>query len=386
VRLIALLLLLVAAPAADAATYKVSVRNPGSAVARGWTVEAGSHTLRPKGGVRAHATRVLALRVAGKPRSWSAAGRRCNRKGRRVACRLPARRYLFAPYVDMSLGEPPRLNASGAPATSLGFVTARSGNECDPTWGGYPEYPASGTGAYAVDEVSAYRGNAIPSFGGQAGTELAQVCTSDEQLAAAYEGVIDAYGATRVDFDIEGAEVTAGDGPLRARAIALLQREHPELAVSFTLPSTPTGLDEDALNVVRVAVDNGVRVSTVNAMAMDYGDPVGPGVMGRRARALADALPGQLAPLFPGADTKDLSGVTVMIGRNDDPGETLSRADAEGLAAHAASRHIGMLGMWALGRDRACKTSSASELDEACSGVSQQPYAFTRALGPFATR
>lgn len=391
-RLIALLLLALAAvtgaDAADdaaAAKFKVTVRNPGTEVSHGWTLRAGSRTLRPSGVVKAHASRKLFVKAPASTRRWRAGGRRCAVHRRRVACKLPTERYLFAPYVDMSLGAPPNLNASGARATSLGFVTARGGSECDPTWGGYGEYPASGKNAYARTEVEAYHGQAIPSFGGQAGTDLARVCNTVDDLVAAYRGVIEAYGATRIDFDIEGRELTADDGERRARAISHLQFENPALEVSFTLPSTPTGLDEDALNVVRTAIKNHVLVTAVNAMAMDYGDAVGPGVMGRRARDVARALPQQLEAVKSGQFARIDAGVTVMIGRNDDPGETLSRADAEALAAYAASHGTPMLSMWSLGRDRACtKHGDVTELDEACSGIAQPRWAFTRALGAFA--
>ena len=50
-------------------------------------------------------------------------------------------------------------------------------------------------------------GDVIVSFGGAANHELAEVITSATALQAAYQSMIDAYGLTHIDFDIEGAAV-----------------------------------------------------------------------------------------------------------------------------------------------------------------------------------
>ena len=70
-------------------------------------------------------------------------------------------------------------------------------------------------------------GDVVVSFGGAEGTELALACGDDvDALANAYQSVIDAYGATHVDFDIEGAAVHKTlANTRRAQAIAKLQRD-----------------------------------------------------------------------------------------------------------------------------------------------------------------
>ena len=94
---------------------------------------------------------------------------------------------------------------------TLGFMTARGGTECAPTWGGYAEYEAAGATPYRIDDVRALRkagGDVVVSFGGQAGTELAAACDSVDALKAAYAKVVDAYAAKRLDFDIEGGALS----------------------------------------------------------------------------------------------------------------------------------------------------------------------------------
>ena len=57
----------------------------------------------------------------------------------------------------------------------------------------------------------------IASFGGAANQELAQACSTVDATAAQYEAVIDRYGLTSVDFDIE--EVLTEKNVLMAVAI-----------------------------------------------------------------------------------------------------------------------------------------------------------------------
>src|SRR6201999_2084766 len=120
--------------------------------------------------------------------------------------------YAFAPYVDMSSWPAPDFNdidtRAGVKDVSLGFVVAdKDTHACTPTWGGYKEYPAGGSDAYELAGITALKaagGDGVPSFGGFVNQELATVCGSVDELANAYQQVIDAYGATHIDFDIEG--------------------------------------------------------------------------------------------------------------------------------------------------------------------------------------
>jgi chitinase len=98
------------------------------------------------------------------------------------------------------------------------------------------------------------------SFGGASGKELAATCADAAGLAEAYGAALDAAGATRADFDIEGEQLTdSASVALRSRAIARLQRERPQLEVSFTLPVMPSGLDFGSLALLESANRYDVR-------------------------------------------------------------------------------------------------------------------------------
>jgi chitinase len=66
-----------------------------------------------------------------------------------------------------------------------------------------------------------------------------------------------------------------------------------------------------------------------------------------------------------------------MNGKTDEPGETVTTADFNTMLTYAKSHHIARFTFWSVNRDRQC--TSGSDAD-ACSGISQSPYAFTKII------
>ncbi|MFD3453597.1 chitinase [Streptomyces sp. NPDC058691] len=297
----------------------------------------------------------------------------------------------FLPYVDASQTSVYDMAAavrhSGVDGFTLGFVTARGG--CTPAWDGRDGID-HGPLAARIAALRAAGGTLRVSFGGADGTELASACGSTGELAAAYASVIDRYGLTRVDFDIEGKALSdASATTRRARAVARLQREAKaagrSLTVSFTLPAMPSGLADGAESVVASAVREGVEVGAVNIMAMDYG-PTYTGDMGTYATRAATAAQARVKALLglSDADAWRALEVTPMIGVNDIEGEVFTLRDAAQLAAFAREKGLGGLSMWSADRDRGCAVAADGGTMEAvsnrCSGVGQRSMAFARAL------
>ena len=184
-----------------------------------------------------------------------------------------------APYVDMGAWPTPVLTqlsaATGLKQFSLGFIINGSGT-CTASWFNAFD-PASGWDKSDFDAIRAAGGDVRVSFGGENGTELAQSCTDVASLTAQYQTVVDTYALDRIDFDIEGAAVADhASVDRRSAAIAAVQAAQRakgrDLKVSLTLPVLPTGLTADGLYVLQSAASHGVTVTTVNAMAMDFGD------------------------------------------------------------------------------------------------------------------
>ncbi|MEU6099383.1 chitinase [Streptomyces flaveolus] len=286
----------------------------------------------------------------------------------------------YAPYVSATTAS--ANDTAGSPATyNLAFVIA-SGDDCDPRWNGVQEIGDAAV-ASRVAKLTESGAAVRVSFGGASGKELAATCDSASALAAAYGEALDAAGATRADFDIEGDELTDADSvALRSEAIALLQEERSDLEVSFTLPVMPSGLDADSLALLTSANDHGVKVSTVNLMTMNYGESYG-GDMGEYALTSAKAAHTQLRKVFGTSDADAWRGMalTSMLGVNDVAGETFTLADAAEVRSFAEEKGIAWVSMWATFRDQQCADdASADDALTTCSGVEQQTGAFAKAF------
>ncbi|MFG2355969.1 cellulose binding domain-containing protein [Streptomyces sp. NPDC048521] len=290
----------------------------------------------------------------------------------------------FAPYVDTSLYPAFDLvgaaDATGVKNYNLAFLT--DGGGCTPKWGGVTDLNSDGVAAQ-IGSLRAEGGDVRVSFGGASGSELATTCSSADALAAAYGKAVDAFKLTKVDFDVEGGALpdTAAN-TRRARAIAKLQAQHPDLDVSFTLPVMPEGLTQDGVNLLSDAKSNGVRIHTVNIMAMDYGASYS-GDMGTYAEQAATATEAQVKGVLGLSDPAAWKtvAITPMIGVNDVSSEVFKVDDATQLVNFAKSKGLGRLSMWSATRDKQCDGGPKPTADATCSSISQEKFAFSKAFG-----
>lgn len=295
---------------------------------------------------------------------------------------------IAAPYVDMGAWPTPSLpsiaSATGLKQFSLGFVINGSA-ACTASWFGAFD-PASGWDKADFDAIRAAGGDVRVSFGGENGTELAQSCTTVSALAAQYQNVVDAYSLDRIDFDIEGAAVADhASVDRRSAAIAAVQAAQRakgrDLKVSLTLPVLPSGLTADGVYIMQSAKNYGVTVTTVNVMAMDFGDSTAPnpaGKMGAYAIQSAQSTQAQIAQVWTGlsaAQTWAMVGVTPMIGQNDQADEVFGISDAQQLIGFAGQNHLSELAFWAVTRDQPCANGGGLST---CTEISQTPYQFSK--------
>ena len=233
------------------------------------------------------------------------------------------------------------MKASGDKYYTLAFLTPKSG--CTPEW----EDGGDSVGAFTsqINALRAAGGDVIISFGGEAGGELAQTCTSVSNLTAAYKKVVDTYRVTRLDFDIEGSvldNTTANNR--RDQALAMVQAKYPQVHIDFTVPVDPTGLENNALNLLKGAKSKGVKVTIVNIMTMDFGN--GQNALAD-AESAAKATHGQLASIYGGSSASiwGMLGLTPIAGHNDD-NENFTQSNAKTLESFAASNGVGELSFW----------------------------------------
>jgi chitinase len=259
---------------------------------------------------------------------------------------IPA--HYAAPYLQISSSDAGDMAAdqaaTGTKYYTLAFLIPQSG--CTPYW----EDDGSGVGAFA-SQISAIQnsgGNVIISFGGAAGGELAQTCTNVSQLTAAYQNVVNTYGVTRLDFDIEGGVLSDTAATTRRdQALAALQAQDPAVQVDFTLAVAPNGLPTGGGSEYALLQDakaNGVKVSVVNIMTMDFG--AGSNDLAD-AESAAQATAGQLSGLYGISTTAayNMMGLTPIAGTNDD-GTYFSTSNASTLESFAASNGVAELSFW----------------------------------------
>ncbi|MFG2945575.1 glycoside hydrolase family 18 protein [Streptomyces adustus] len=292
----------------------------------------------------------------------------------------------FAPYVDTSLYPAydllANVAATGVKNYNLAFVT--DGGGCTPKFGGVSDLANDGV-ASQIGALRAKGGDVRVSFGGASGSELATTCSSADALAAAYGKAVDAFKLTKVDFDVEGGALpNTAANTKRAQAIAKLQKQHPGLDVSFTLPVMPEGLTQDGVNLLANAKQNGVAINTVNIMAMDYG-PAYSGDMGTYAEQAATATQAQIKSVLSLSDSAAWKAVAVtpMIGVNDVASEIFKVDDAAQLVAFAKSKGLGGLSMWSATRDKQCAGGAKNVADATCSSIAQGDSAFSKAFAAF---
>lgn len=309
---------------------------------------------------------------------------------------------VFAPYVDATLWPTFDFVAvarnQGVKYFTLAFITADPQNR--PAWGGYESYAITGTEFDTamranVATLRSLGGDVAISFGGAAGRELAEVITDVTKLTAAYRSVIQAYGLTHLDFDVEGA-ATADKASVdrRNQAIAALQAEAAaagkELHVRYTLPVLPTGLTPDGMYVLQSAKRYGVAVGVVNGMAMDYGDSAAPnpqGKMGDYAIQVGQSLFNQITEVWgtglTAAQRWAMVGLTPMIGMNDVQTEIFDQQEAREVKAWATAQGIGLLSFWSLNRDRQHPNGRLNYVDLHSSSLVQTPFEFALIFNPF---
>ena len=306
--------------------------------------------------------------------------------------------HLYAPYFETWTTD--ALTAvshdSGVSHFTLAFLETTSRSSCSLAWDGDKAQPVSGKRYF--DEITALRaagGDVIPSLGGwsadQGGTEIGDSCKSVNSIFLAYRDLVTTYDISRIDMDIEGRSLTRTDGITRRnQAIKLLQdwaiSQGRPLTISYTLPTSASGLEASGLAVLQNARANGVRIDLVEPMVFDYYDRTTT-KMGPAAISALTGLHTQLVALMP-AGTPDtqiwaMEGATIMNGIDDYPKKTevTQLGDAQALTDFATLHGMSALSLWAIQRDNGNCVGVGGAND--CSGIAQSPWAFSAILKTF---
>jgi len=284
---------------------------------------------------------------------------------------------LAAPYEYLGWGDPQPpasvIETTGVPDLTMAFMLSKGA--CNPEWDGRRPL-LGGVDQKAIEAVRAAGGDVVVSFGGWSGKKLGSACKTPAELAAAYQKVIDAYSLHAIDIDIEHGEFNNKTTRLRVvEALRSVQQANPGLGISITMGTAETGPERNGLSLIADAASIGFQPSVWTIMPFDFGPAATD--MGHASIRAVEGLDRDLVSAYglTAAAAYEHAGVSSMNGKTDEASETVSVEDFQTIAAFAAAHHLGRLTFWAVNRDRPCKSKPAPE--EECSGIEQQPFAFT---------
>ena len=283
---------------------------------------------------------------------------------------------VFSPYVQVSSDNVVNItdmyNKTGQQYYTFAFINSFNNT---PHWSEEKVYNSS---LYdkQIEQLRRNGGNIMISFGGADGQELATSISNEEDLQKAYQQVIDRYKLTWMDLDIEGESLKdTSSNSRRNKVIAKLQKDNPELVLSYCLPADLKGLSLVGVRLLEDAISKGVSIDVVNAMAMHYGHEVD-NISEKKMAGYVITTANKVREQIEGLELKNTKvGITVVIGNNDE--ETFTIEDAnEVLKWSKQVDWLRFLSFWTANRDNG-NNAGHKELDDSSSGIEQALYGFT---------
>ncbi|MGW3043757.1 hypothetical protein ACWC9T_27770 [Kitasatospora sp. NPDC001159] len=275
------------------------------------------------------------------------------------------------------------MKATGLRQFTLAFLLSDGG--CEPLWDGKRPLTDSNEDT-KIKAIRAAGGDVVASFGGWDGAKLGEKCADSTQLAAVYQKVIDAYQLKAIDIDIEDTELNSADARQRVvEALGVVKAKNPGLRVYITLSAELNGPDAAGADLIARAAKTGVQVDGWVVMPFDFDNH--PGTM---VDATVSALTGLQQALVRAygydADTAwRHTGLSSINGHSDSKDEVVTPADFRAMRDFAAAHHLARFTYWAVNRDRSCSGEFTKESASACSGIQQDPYAFTKIVAGYHT-
>ncbi|MCR5737197.1 MAG: hypothetical protein K6G64_06080 [Eubacterium sp.] len=292
--------------------------------------------------------------------------------------------HVFAPFVDIasyvndsefavagSLSLEKMYRDTGILYYNLGFITATTGGsvnngKVDWSWGGYSTISENSTDKFqlngikkSINYIRSKGGDVIISVGGLNEGNLFQATQDEDVLFNTYMDIVQGYGLTRLDLDIEGNGQGKQINIANAKALKRVQAAT-GVEIVLTLPVLPTGLTDLGRGTMEAYIENGVDVKMVNIMAMCYGSGVVyPGETYAQASVRAiDNTAQQIKTAYAsiGTNISDATaygkvGVTVSIGEESASFPIWTTDYSEVVNQKAIDSNIGMTSFWCLNRD-----------------------------------
>lgn len=158
-------------------------------------------------------------------------------------------------------------------------------------------------------------------------------------------------------------------------ALKTVRANNPGIKVYVTFGTGQNGPDS---SLIGKAAASGLTVDSWTIMPFNFG---GAGQnMGQLTVRAAEGLKTVVKNAYGYSDDQAYrhTGISSMNGITDN-GETVTVADFRTILGYAQQRHLARLTFWSVNRDRPCTGGGA----DSCSGVSQQPWDFTRVIAQY---
>ena len=285
---------------------------------------------------------------------------------------------VFSPFVDMTayvsdaefaITGAPNLKElaiqSGAKYFNLGFIQAFNVDEdrINWSWGGFAGLNEKDNDGWqyegikkSIKDLRGIGGDISVSFGGLNTGAIWEVTSDNTMLVNAYNEIIQGYGLTRIDFDVEGGIQGYNNNLANAKAVKEVQ-DATGVEVTLTLPVMDFGLTLDGLGTLQAYLDAGVDLSIVNIMTMCYGPSVSDYAQG--SIDAVENTKNQVQEYYKLYASKELSdseafkkiGTTTSIGFENEAHPYFSGEMMKKVVDHASEKNIGQVSFWSINRD-----------------------------------
>jgi len=285
-----------------------------------------------------------------------------------------------APYLFLGWGDPPApadvMSATGVRSFTMAFVL--SGGGCSPAWDSSRALKG-GVDEQRINEIRAAGGDVVPSFGGWSGNKLGPNCPDAASLAGAYQEVIDAYGLSAIDIDIENTDEFENEA-VQDRilgALKIVKENNPGIQTIVTFGTTTTGPNFYGNRLIDQANALGANIDVFTIMPFDFGSSD----IRADTIAAAEGLRDKLKSTFGWSDAEAYAhlGISGMNGLSDQQ-ELTSLDTWQQITDWASGNGLARLAFWAVNRDRGCPGGGVTST---CSGIDQPDWEFTRITAGF---
>ncbi|MGG4196544.1 immunoglobulin-like domain-containing protein, partial [Paenibacillus jamilae] len=219
----------------------------------------------------------------------------------------------------------------------------------------------------SIREIRELGGDVTISLGGANGAAFWEVTQDTDTLFNTYMELVQGYGLTRFDLDIEGGAQDKGINIANAKAIKKLQ-DATGVDIVLTLPVLPSGLTSVQLDVLEAYLSAGVDVHVVNIMTMNYGSgTLQPGEnYGSASLRAVDSTKNQVKQYYKQFANIDLTdqeaygiiGTTPSIGFESNLHPIFTTKWSQLVVDHAIEKGLAMTSFWSMNRDAMLENNS----------------------------